>query len=280
MVIGMMFAALVMMQGALLLGALLRMAAQGISEEEAIRRVGSDPLGLGLAQLIAFGLVILVGVRVAHGPSAGLRESLRIRPISPAVVVLALIAGLALQFPLVELTRTIGDLVPAIALDEDERAQLTELTRMDSPLRAIAVPIAIVLIAPLSEELLFRGLFLPATRARLGTIGALLFSSVLFGALHLQPAAAIVAAIAGLVLGAIAIRTRSVLAAIALHAGVNAAPLLLPASIVPVRGFNVAESEHLPLPVLLATSLLAAVALALAYRVSDDAPGSSGDPPA
>jgi hypothetical protein len=64
----------------------------------------------------------------------------------------------------------------------------------------------------------------------------------------------------------------------ALHAGVNAVPLLLPATLVPIRGFNVAQQSHLPLPVLLGTSLMSAVALALLWRLTDEA--SSGDPPA
>lgn len=275
-VIALLLGALGVMQLTGVAGAGLRMVTQGIPLEEALRRVSIDPLAGGLAQVVGLGLAVLIGVRLAHGPDAGLRAALRVRPIPLRIAALAMIAGMGLQFVLVELTTVVSELLPAIAWSEDERRHLEELVRMDTPLRAISVPLAVVVIAPISEELVFRGLVQPAMRESLGTAGTIVMTAVLFGAFHVHPLAAIGAAVAGLVLGAVAIRARSVLAPMALHAGVNAVPLLLPASLVPIRGFNLAERAHLPLPVLLATTLVSAVALALLFRLTDEA--SSDDP--
>ena len=74
-------------------------------------------------------------------------------------------------------------------------------------------------------------------------------------------------------LGAVALRTGSTLASIAMHAGVNAVPLLLPARLVRIDGFNTLTErvEHIS-PVLLLASLAGlAIALRLIWRATDDA---------
>lgn len=272
--VGLLVAAALAMVGAMFAGAALRMATRSIMGEaigmdEAMRRVQSEPLGPSLAQLVALGGVLLIGVRLAYGPDAGLREALRVRPIAPSVALLAFVAGVAMQFPLVEITSLVSDMVPAFGFDERDRLHMEDMMRMDTPLRAISVPLAIVVIAPLSEELVFRGLVLHGLVPRLGTLGALLMSSLLFALFHLHPAVVVYGTIAGLVLGAITLRTGSVITSVALHAGVNAVPLLLPESILSIRGFNVAQDEHLPLPIVLATTAVSAIALALVWRAAD-----------
>lgn len=265
--------AAIAMLGTLFLGAALRMVTQGIGLDEAMRRVQSEPLGPALAQLLALGAMLLVGVRIAYGPDVGLREALRVRPIAPSVALLCFVAGLGMQFSLVEITSVVSDMVPALGFDEEDRRHMAEMVRIDTPLRAIAVPLAIVVIAPLSEELVFRGLLLHALRPRLGTLVSLVTSSLLFALFHLHPAVLVYATVAGLVLGVVTLRTGSVAASIALHAGVNVVPLLLPESVVPIRGFNVAEEQHLPLPILIGTTLVAALALALVWRTTEPEPG-------
>lgn len=257
------------MFGGFALGALLRMASQGVAFDEGWRQVTAEPLGLGLAQLVALGVVILLGVRIAHG-DAGLREALTIRPIAPQAAILAMIAGLSFQFPLVELTTLVSDMVPSIAFREDDLRAMEQLTRIDGPLRALAVPLTFVLIAPVTEELVFRGLMLPSMSPRLGSAGALVMTSVLFGVFHMHPMSVIFASIAGMLLGAIALRTGSVLAPIAFHAAFNAVPLLVPAQVLPIQGFNVGHGDHLPMPIVLGTSLASVIALYLLWRITSD----------
>jgi membrane protease YdiL (CAAX protease family) len=80
--------------------------------------------------------------------------------------------------------------------------------------------------------------------------------------------AAIPAFVAGIVLGALADRYDSIWPSLAMHASVNAVPLLLPSEIVTIRGFNLLDEEvtHLPLPLLLASGVIALGALVFLLR--------------
>jgi membrane protease YdiL (CAAX protease family) len=125
-----------------------------------------------------------------------------------------------------------------------------------------------VVIAPITEELLFRGVLLRGLVQSYGERVGLLVSAVLFGLLHGRLAEALVAFVAGLVLGALRLRTRSVLPCIALHVGVNALPVLVPAELLPIPGVNVLGDEILHVPPLkvAAAAIVAGVALFLALR--------------
>ena len=89
---------------------------------------------------------------------------------------------------------------------------------------------------------------------------------------HIEPAAVLYAMLGGLVLGAVALRTKSTLASIAMHAGVNALPLLLPATLVRVEGFNTLSQrvEHINWWLLLLSLAVAGGALAIVWRSTAD----------
>jgi membrane protease YdiL (CAAX protease family) len=98
-----------------------------------------------------------------------------------------------------------------------------------APVRAAPAPLttgdtlASVALAPLFEELLYRERLLPALRARLGAPLALLATSALFAAPHLEPWNVLGAFLVGLALGALFLASRRVELAIGYHAGLNAA---------------------------------------------------------
>ncbi|MDQ3033685.1 MAG: CPBP family intramembrane metalloprotease [Myxococcota bacterium] len=269
---------LALLYGGVMFGAAIRMAAQGIPFERGLEQVTSEPFGPGMAQLFALGTVLLVGTRMAYGDRS-LRAALQVRPVRMHVALLAIVAGLALHLPLVELMAVISDLAPELALDEDALRRLEDMTRIDGWVRAITVPLTVVAIAATTEELVFRGLLLPALRPRLGVAGAWVLTSLLFGVFHVTPFAAIYATIAGLVLGGIAIRTRSVLPCIAFHGAFNAVPLLLPQEVLPIEGLNVGETDaHVPLPFVLAGLVIGVIALVLLHRTTvPPAAGSHGN---
>ena len=73
-------------------------------------------------------------------------------------------------------------------------------------------------IAPaIAEELLFRGLALRGLLSRLTPGGAILGSSILFGAAHLDPGQAIATSVLGVYLGTLAFASRSTRGAILCH---------------------------------------------------------------
>lgn len=239
---------------------------RGASFSDAAAAVMRDPLSLGLAQLLAFGATILWGAR-AHGAGPA-REALALRPTSWTTLGLAALAGASLQLPLAE----VGNLVhEVIGRDLRHAHAVRDLLRIDDPMDGVSIVLAVVIIAPIAEELLFRGLLLPGLARAYDERAALVLSALFFGLMHGRPAAALVGFLAGLVLGAIRLRTRSVLPGIALHVMVNAVPVLVPAELFAVPSVNVFADEilHVPLPLAIGSAALAVAALAALFWLDE-----------
>lgn len=75
-----------------------------------------------------------------------------------------------------------------------------------------------VLVAPVCEEILCRGIVLESLRGKYGVVVAWLFSSVFFAVIHGHPTSMLNALIIGSILGYICIRSKSVFSSILLHA--------------------------------------------------------------
>ena len=92
-------------------------------------------------------------------------------------------------------------------------------------LAGLAVALAVIVVAPVSEELFFRGFFYRALRSRLRVWSAALIDGLVFGALHFQGAdtAVILPVIAVFGIGICLVyeRTGSLFAVIAIHAAFN-----------------------------------------------------------
>jgi membrane protease YdiL (CAAX protease family) len=94
-----------------------------------------------------------------------------------------------------------------------------------SPLAGVAVALAVIVVAPVAEELFFRGFFYRALRTRLRVWSASLIDGLVFAALHFQgPDTAVilpVIAVVGVGLCLVYERTGSLFAVIAIHAAFN-----------------------------------------------------------
>ncbi|MFI3277800.1 MAG: CPBP family intramembrane glutamic endopeptidase [Rikenellaceae bacterium] len=88
--------------------------------------------------------------------------------------------------------------------------------------RGWAMILTVVVVAPLFEEFLCRGVILESVRAKSGVWRACIISSIFFGVLHLHPASVVNAIIVGLLLSYLCVRTNSIFAPIILHAFNNA----------------------------------------------------------
>ena len=83
-------------------------------------------------------------------------------------------------------------------------------------------------VAPITEELIFRGVVFRFATRQVGFLGANLLQAVLFGLYHGNLVQGSYAAILGFILGAICYKFKSLLAAIILHIFINLSSLLLP----------------------------------------------------
>lgn len=125
------------------------------------------------------------------------------------------VAGLILFIVLVAIVFAIvAVLAPAIDLNQ---AQDVAFSFGHSNLGLGISFVATVLLAPIVEELYFRGLMLPAVAKRFGWIFGVLGSSVFFAILHLQANVIIYTFLLGVVLCFFYIRLKSIIPGIFLH---------------------------------------------------------------
>ncbi|NNE19950.1 MAG: CPBP family intramembrane metalloprotease [Myxococcales bacterium] len=253
------------------LAGLLQLRTWSAPWAEATRAASQAPLNLALVQAAAVG-VIFVFAFPHRMRAGGLLESVRVRPLIGGIVALCFLAGAFMQLPLAELGNLVQEVWP---LSFEALARRHRLLNPTSWWAGMSILTALVIVAPLTEELLFRGWLLPDLDEQYGKVPALVWSSVLFGLVHIEPSAVLYATVGGLVLGAVALRTKSTLASIAMHAGVNALPLLLPASLLRVRGFNTLSQnvEHISGWVVLLALAGAAGALSIIWRATADQNG-------
>jgi len=257
--------ALLLLTVALMIGlgaglAALSAFSRGISMAEAERHVRDSLLSLTLVQTAAMGTSLLLGLRLMD-PESELPAALSLRPVPSRILCLCLLAGACLQFPLTELSNVLhGSIFGPDPLEQQLALQnLLEARTMG---QGALVILCLAGVIPLLEELLFRGLFLFGLTRRYGAAFGVLLSAVLFGVVHLGAVPALYASVAGILLGWLALTTRSVWPGVALHGAFNAVPVLLPEHVLPVRGFNVPSvaAEHLP-HALIWPPLLAGLAL-------------------
>jgi membrane protease YdiL (CAAX protease family) len=212
----------------------------------ASRHVVSSLPTLTLIQLLSMGTVVAAGLKLSE-PELPLRDALRLRPLRLRSLALCLVAGVCLQFPLAELGNLLHQHV--FGMDPlEEQLVRQALIEAHGPLQGAEVVLCLVALVPFAEEALFRGLFMFGLKERYGRGFALLLSACLFGVIHFGVVPALYAAVAGLVLGLLALSTESTWASVAVHAAINAVPVLLPESLMPIHGFNVPSElpEHLP----------------------------------
>lgn len=93
--------------------------------------------------------------------------------------------------------------------------------------RGWAMVLTLIVVAPIAEEFLCRGVILESVRAKSGVWAACSVSAIFFAVLHMHPTTALNALIVGLMLSYLYIRTNSLFAPIILHSFNNALAYLL-----------------------------------------------------
>jgi len=203
-----------------LLGYLLALVAAGIASGV-----------VGLVTLDADGpLTILAGQVGLWAGFVGVVVYARSRPGAPRYVgavrtelhasdVLGLVVGVATQLVLLPLLY-----LPFRSwFDEDDLSAPAEDLLADfNGILLVLMGVGVVLVAPVVEELFFRGLLLGTLRERWGTLAAVIGSSLFFGATHFQPLQFAGLTAAGLVFAAAVVKTGRLGTAIAVHVGFNA----------------------------------------------------------
>jgi membrane protease YdiL (CAAX protease family) len=167
------------------------------------------------------------------------------RPRGPRLRVVATRAALRGLAPMIigilALSQALESLV--IVLGIGRGPALEWMLRALGSATALGLVLAVLvvgLLAPLGEELFFRGYLLTRLRAAWSAGPAILVSAVAFGFLHGEPVHGVLAAGIGLYLGFVAERSGSVVPAIVCHVANNTVSVLLSAWVGPLpgRGLN------------------------------------------
>ncbi len=169
------------------------------------------------AQFAAFALVLWAILRAKGG--GALHDLGVLADRDWGVVAACFFVGIAGQFALGLLVLPINELT-----DSDGQELVDQLDRA-SGVGVVLLAITAGLLAPILEELLFRGLLLRALMRRMPAGAAVVVSSVVFGAVHFLDPATIPIAPAlialGIVSAVLAVRSGGLLRSIALHMGFN-----------------------------------------------------------
>lgn len=166
-------------------------------------------LGNALAFTVAMHLARLDYARLFHDGSSSVAATLLL--LGPLVA--ALVPGLLVA------VGVLMDVLEALApLSRWEEAMFRRFSSGSLP-----VVVAVCILAPVLEEMLFRGLVLRSFLQRFPRWPAIFLSAILFGAAHLNIYQFVAAFFLGLFLGWLYERTRSLLPCIALHGIYNSA---------------------------------------------------------
>ncbi len=208
-----------------------------------LRTAAEDPVNILLAQVAATLLSLIIGFRWLR--IVDWKHALGVRPVPFPILIWAILSGAALQFPLTELTNWLQAWLPVSA---EEQLAFQRFLHPDQWWLVVMTSLAIVVVAPIGEELLFRGLIFRGLLLDYRPISAVLLSATLFGLAHMAPSRFVYATLVGIILSIVVLRTESVLPGIASHAAFNAMPILLPQSVIRIPGFNTISTriEHLP----------------------------------
>ena len=185
-----------------------------------------DPLPITVAVLANSGLWLgyfFGPVVVSRLKGGGVRADFGAR-IEPGDVPLGLALGVFTQ--LVVLPILYWPILRVV--DGDPSASAKDLlVTVDTPLEWIVVILSVAVVAPVVEELFYRGLFLRAVQTRFGPVAAVLITSVVFAAIHRQLLALPGLFVFAVVAAALTLYTGRLGPAWALHVGFNATTLLV-----------------------------------------------------
>jgi membrane protease YdiL (CAAX protease family) len=176
-------------------------------------------LALFFAQIFLVVPIVLFLYKKGHK----LKDSFRFKMVSKRV----LFFSMALSFGVVLISSELNIIIDSIFPLPDSFLKLDSLLSPDNPFSLILILLTVVIIAPIGEEMVFRGFlqrFLETTWKDITR--AILVSSLFFTLIHFNPYWAIQIYLMGLILGYLSWLTKSIYPSILLHMSINGTSML------------------------------------------------------
>jgi len=202
----------------------------------------SDPFGgistwwVAIENILTFAVVIWIGKIWAKRPWKELFPITEKTPFFPFYLVALALLGTGSSFLLSEIDNLIRFFLPA---PEWIMKMMLELTS-----NGLASFIVLVIVAPLTEEMFFRGLVLNGFLKRYSPSKAMVLSALLFSIIHLNPYQMIGAFVGGLILAWLRIMSGSLWPSIYLHAVNNGIVFLVISLKLDIPGFSMGDGSH------------------------------------
>ncbi|MDO8964317.1 MAG: CPBP family intramembrane metalloprotease [Coriobacteriia bacterium] len=185
----------------------------------AARLTGLDRATLGVAATVGvmtvlYALLLVAPVLVARSRGVGFAEAVGLRKAAPSSAAGAVLGAVGLALGA---SAVYGWVVTGLGFEVPGGGQ--EIARLygTSPAGIVLIFVMVAVVAPLAEEIVFRGVVFASLRDAWGEPWALAMSSFAFGIIHLQPLQMVPTAVIGLVLARAFSRTRSLWPAVVAH---------------------------------------------------------------
>jgi membrane protease YdiL (CAAX protease family) len=187
-----------------------------LSDVRAFSSMKPDDLG-AMIMLLGNGIIFTV---VMHYKGLNYRDLFHSSPSSMAATLAVLLPAIVLTIPILLLTlSTLVAIVTAqFPMSRGEAAMFAEMTS-----GSFGAVVMVCILAPILEEMLFRGIILRSFLQQYSRGTAIIGSAALFGFAHLNLYQYIAAVVMGMFLGWLYERSKSLLPCIALHAAYNSA---------------------------------------------------------
>lgn len=177
-----------------------------------------------LALLIGEVFMIVPAIVVVSRQQLPLLSTFRIKPLNTKIIP----ATIFLFIPIFILTDELDRLIQLVfPMPEIWLESLTDLVQFSTIIDGSVLVLAAVVVAPIAEEMLFRGMVQHTLEKYREPAMAIVLTSVLFALVHFNPWTSIQITLLGLALGYLTWRTGSILPAIVVHGLNNLISLLL-----------------------------------------------------
>ncbi len=196
----------------------------------------SQSVTTGLANLLAIGIALSYGLRRSSEPASGV---LPLKGVDPLLFAVTIVTASGLAVLLSEVDNILRYFLPIPGFVSEI---LTGFYKEGDLLGSLFL---LVIVAPLTEEFLFRGLVLHGFLKNYKPVVAVAVSSFLFGLIHLNPWQFTSGFLLGIFLGWIFIITGSLIPCLAVHAFFNGLPFLFMHVIdVKIPGLTTGLNDH------------------------------------
>ena len=186
-----------------------------------------DKIYLYLSFFLGQGVIILPPMYYLNFKKKSIIDSFRIKPVSINTIINSIIFSIGIIILFDALERVIHQIVPT----PDYIIDLGKIMQPESTLGLIFLFLAVVIMAPIGEEIVFRGFLQKFLEEHWKDITkAVLVTSLFFAMIHFNPYWTIQIYLLGVILGFLSWKTKSVIPSIILHSINNGMAFILTVS--------------------------------------------------